>query len=69
VLKELEDKTVKKEEYGRDYQILRDDIGKLDLKMALFYNNFLPGGGIYKAFQDEIQKTIKSNAYILGQRE
>ncbi len=68
-VKELEDKAVKKEEYGRDCQILREDIKSLDLKMTIFQNNFLFGGSIYKAFQEEIQRTIKSNAYVLGKRE
>ncbi len=65
----LEKSAIKKEEYGKDYQILREDIGKLDIKLALFQNNFMAGGGIYKAFQEEIQRTIKDNAYLLGQRE
>ncbi len=68
-VKELETSTIRREEYGRDCQILRDDIKSLDLKMTIFQNNFLFGGSIYKAFQEEIQRTIQANSRILGQRE
>lgn len=68
-VKELEEKTIKRDEYGRDCLILRDDISKLDLKIAFFQTNFLPGGGIYKAFQEEIQRTIKDNAHILRENQ
>ncbi len=66
---ELEKSAIKREEYGRDYLLLRDDISKFDIKLTLFQNNFMAGGGIYKAFQEEIQRTIKDNAYILRERE
>lgn len=66
---DLEKSAIHRSEYSKDYLLLRDDISKLDIKMALFHNNFLPGGGIYKAFQEEIRRTIKDNAYILRERE
>ena len=64
---EIRDK-VCRTEFDNSCNILRSDIKEVRDEMKSFHNGFIPGGGIYKAFQDEIRAMIVSNQRLLERK-